>query len=275
MSKQDRCGNLFKGLACVALLSLLLACPAVENPPLADVALEGVPNLSQHGPQFDAQHASDQLCAPIAAANSLIWLEGRQADQRAQIALVNTLAHYSYMATSPNAGTGPTGVLKGVEKYLLQTTRPEHTLEHAGWRSVPDRYRADSSVSLRWLHEGLNRTSAVWLNLGWYEQRLPGVYRRLGGHWVTLVGIRDGRLVLHDPAQPQSMQVSATLRPGGLLHSDESGWRWASRVLALATASNPFADSSTYIDGAIRLNLSPGTAKSAPVSQNPEVHPGL
>ncbi len=51
------------------------------------------------------------------------------------------------------------------------------------------------------MQSGLNRRGAVWINVGWYKFNLKtNEYRRVGGHWVTLVGYNKGRLVIYDPA---------------------------------------------------------------------------
>jgi hypothetical protein len=62
---------------------------------------------------------------------------------------------------------------------------------------------------LDWIKKGLLGDSAVFLNIGWYEHPDQiDSYRRIGGHWVTLVGFgidENGKpdpdiLIVHDPA---------------------------------------------------------------------------
>jgi len=237
------------------LLVLLSTCSPTPAPDLADIHLSNIPDLPQLGPQFGSVYASEMLCAPVAVSNSLMWLQDNFS-RPDQIALVDKLAHYRYMATSPHQGTGPTGVLFGVEKYLKEFGLEFRRLEYAGIRTVPDRFRAGGKLSLAWLHSGLAPRSAVWLNLGWYSQLAPGVYRREFGHWVTLVGFKDGKLLVHDPGPWQAAPEPLAVVSNKVWLLDAQEWYLAPTVLELSDAPGPGYDY-TLLDGAVILTVNP------------------
>ena len=229
----------------------LSACKGPALPVLPDISFAGIPDMPQQGPKFNPRFENETLCAPVAVANSLAWLQGISSLE-AQVDMVNRLAGHRYMATSPHIGTSPGGLMHGVQRYLQERNIPYQRLEYAGYRTVPEQYRANEPVSLQWLHSGLTEHSAVWLNLGWYTQVLPGVYRREGGHWVTLAGFEEGGLLLHDPGpwQDQPVPLQITSRRNNVLLGED--WKIAPLVLELPNAPSP-GRGQTMIDGAVRL----------------------
>ncbi|MDZ4263225.1 MAG: DUF4124 domain-containing protein [Pseudomonadota bacterium] len=140
-----------------------------------------------------------QFCGPVAVSNSLVWLEGNK-DESYQIDLVHKLSSPAYMNTSTLNGTDIFGVTQGVHKYAMERWGKYKTLEYSGWSKSPAQFRSNlKKPTLNWMTSALHRKGAVWLNIGWYNPE--GInYRRAGGHWVTLVGYEQGKLVIHDPA---------------------------------------------------------------------------
>lgn len=239
----------------VLLLAFALsACAPAELPSLPNVRLVGVPNLSQDQPLFDPQLYTQTLCAPVAVANSLVWLQGRT-DTAYQVAVVNTLAGYRYMLTRPILGTSPQGLLRGVRRYLREQGIEYAALRYAGWREVGQGERDAGMADLRWLHAGLTERGALWLNLGWYRESLPGVYERLGGHWVTAVGYVDGELVVHDPQREVPVNLPVTQRGSTAINA--AGWRLLEGVLSVPGRPDR-PEEVGFIDGAVRLELPPG-----------------
>jgi carboxyl-terminal processing protease len=62
---------------------------------------------------------------------------------------------------------------------------------------------------LSWIKQGILGSGCVWLNVGWHKYNpSKGEYKRISGHWVTLVGYgkdENGRvnpkvLIIHDPS---------------------------------------------------------------------------
>ncbi|MFT4613658.1 MAG: hypothetical protein ACI9NT_000799 [Bacteroidia bacterium] len=237
-------------------LVLVSACSSPDSaaPPLPDVHLANVPNLSQSGGGFDEDtYDPEQLCAPVAVSNSLMWLQANS-DPGDQLALVNRLASTRYMLTSPSVGTGPAGVIRGVRWYLGEQGMAFSSLGYTGLRDVSTELIGEGDLSLAWLHSGVNSQSAVWVNFGWYEEVMPGTYRRKGGHWMTLVGFDGGKLVLHDPADGSVVTMPVTVRPWRLLRLES--WKLAGHILEVP-AKQAHRGDYALIDGAVKLVLAP------------------
>ena len=70
------------------------------------------------------------------------------------------------------------------------------------------------------------KSGAVWLNVGWYRKEAEsGDYVRIGGHWVTAIGVKPSAppaVMIHDPApraglEPRSQLVRLKRINGGTL----------------------------------------------------------
>ncbi len=162
------------------------------------------------------------------------------------------------MGTSPHGGTPPAGVLRGIERYLTVSGRSAHRLRYAGWRPVAKNYRAGDALTVAWLAAGLGPRSMVLLNLGWYETPFPGVYRRTGGHWVSMVGYRQGRVAINDPGpwadgvDPQWL-AATEVRPL-YLKAEGKTFLPGPGIIRLEAARSP-GNRDTYVDGAVVLTL--------------------
>jgi hypothetical protein len=160
-----------------------------------------IPDLLQTKTSAQFPGGGRQYCGPVAVSNSLIWLAGTE-DEASQIDLVHKLGEEAYMNTKKRNGTGTAGLIRGVEKYVVEKWGGYKTLIYSGWRKCPEKYRATiDKPTITFMRKGLNRKASAWLNIGWYKvDKLNNEYHRTGGHWVTLVGYENGRLIIHDPA---------------------------------------------------------------------------
>lgn len=162
-----------------------------------------------------------QFCAPVSVSNSLVWLEGNK-DEQYQIKLVHKLSSAEYMNTNTVNGTSAFEVTQGVHKYATERWGRYKKLEYSGWRKVQSQFRSPlEKPTINWMTQSLHRKGAVWINLGWYNKDMED-YRRAGGHWVTLVGYEQGKLVIHDPSSRSGKKfsnqfVSVSLLQGGQL----------------------------------------------------------
>lgn len=187
--------------------------------------MRGTPDLLQtlKAANFDGE--GKEYCAPVAVSNSLMWLgnhgyprllpqvNGNARDT--QIELVRILASAEMMNTGPisgrQGGTTPDGLVKGVSKYVESCGYKCKLIECQGWRYVSKEYNPKlAPPNLDWIKSALvNAHTGVWWDIGWYRSgKESGVYERIGGHWLTLVGYREdkrnpnnpGVFILHDPA---------------------------------------------------------------------------
>lgn len=180
-----------------------------------------IPDLLQTLEPANFAGGGREFCAPVAVSNSLVWLE-KNSDPHYQIELVKKLSSPSYMNTNLDNGTNVAGLTRGLHKYAMERWGTYKTLEYSGWTGVPAEFRSSlDKPTLGWMTQALHRKGALWINIGWYK-RDGESYRRNGGHWVTLVGFEQGRLIVHDPA-PRSGKafsnqfVSVRILNGGQL----------------------------------------------------------
>ncbi|MEM1114012.1 MAG: hypothetical protein AAGI11_19005 [Pseudomonadota bacterium] len=227
--------------------------------------MSDIPDLPQQGPDFDTWMQPDVLCGPVAVSNSLAALEGL--DENAQIALVARLARI--MFTSYRGGTAPRGITAGVWRYLQERDVDNFTLRYRGWRRVNERFQDMGHLSLEWLHQGLGERSAVWLNLGFYSEIVPGYLKRESGHWVTLRGYAGGRLIINDPGPWVAVEspLPVTARRPLLTRDAFDQHTFRPELLELSGYPVPHGERA-LIDGAVVLRLAssgePDSKGSAP-----------
>lgn len=195
-------------LLCSSLVALWPATAVTGTTPPA------LPDLVQTDPRGGFARGGKSYCAPVAVSNSLMGLFGSrlQANGKSQFDLVNQLASEDYMATDPVDGTGPSGVLRGVQRFLRDLGEKARgpRLVYQGWRPHPAEFSSGKRVpEPAAIAAALASGGAAWVNLGWYRKLpQPGSYERTGGHWVTVVDAgRDAagkpdteRIAIHDPA---------------------------------------------------------------------------
>jgi len=143
-------------------------------------------------------HGSE-LCAPVAVSNSLLWLANMRSGQAE---LAKLLASSRYMNTDVWRGTRTTDILTGVDTIAMDLFGGYTGLEYQGWKKHPVQYSTGVEVpDIHWIRAGVEKDTAVWLNVGWYRyDRRKNSYNRVGGHWVTLAGYDANILIIHDPA---------------------------------------------------------------------------
>lgn len=189
--------------------------------------INDIPDFTQTDIRGSDSGNGQQYCAPVAVSNSLVWLS-RSASR--QIAIVKKLASKPYMNTSLENGTGTTGVLRGVDKMAKELFGGYEKLVYEGWRKHPALYSQGVKVpTVGRLKSAISSQSAAWINVGWYTyEQEKDEYKRVGGHWVTLVGSTDNQLVVHDPA-PRAGQrfanefVDYRILKSGMLVGKKSG----------------------------------------------------
>ncbi|MFC3116728.1 C39 family peptidase [Cellvibrio fontiphilus] len=217
-----------------------------------------IPDLLQTLNKAGFAGDGQQFCAPVAVSNSLVWLEDNK-DEQYQIELVHKLSSAAYMNTNTNNGTSVYEVAQGVHKYATERWGSYKTLQYSGWRPVAKQFRSGQQPTVDWMTSALHRKGAVWLNVGWYNRNGTD-YQRAGGHWVTLVGYEQGKLIIHDPAPRAGQSFSnqyITLEPisgGKLIHKQRITPAQGYFVIAdgMYTSSK---GSLAVLDGAVKFEL--------------------
>jgi hypothetical protein len=228
--------------------------------------IAAIPDLSQYEPSAGFPDEGSKYCGPVAVSNSLSTVLGKavggmpSSEKLAQqIELARTLGSDDYMATD-HEGTSPSQLLHGVDRYLETHEKIQQPqLEYHGQRSVPRKYNPgfDKQAELPWLIEGIKQEKHIWLNIGWYQAQANGKHKRIGGHWVTLVGyeklgnLKDGEgeyLIINDPATrggDKQEQISVKLAK----LNGRNGFQLMNQ------RSKPNKADMAWIEGAIQLAL--------------------
>lgn len=227
------------------VLVILLCVPAVPGPAFAGQKgfprvfvreASRYPDLTQTDLRARFSLGGWFHCGPVAVSNALIWFrergirfgpsfpQGRGPED--QIEVARTLGRAGYMDTRfGNGGTTVHDFVTGLDRYLADYALDRFSILYMGWGAVPERFATGKRApDLEELCRAFSEGGAVFLDLGWYRQDRSGkMYRRDGGHWVTLVGYRwpEGHklpeLLIHDPA-PWSGKDPAT----HIVHLEES-----------------------------------------------------
>lgn len=212
---------------CLMFILIPASAPATVKTTLPSVFIEKmdeIPDITQTDPAARFPHGGGHFCGPAAASNSLAWLADQgyrklvqDVDGRSmsQAELAKLIGSREYMDTTLDNGTSPGDILIGFDKYIRDCGFRYRRLEYQGWRRHPREFSTGVSVpDLNWIKKGLLGDSGVLLNVGWYTyDPQADRYRRLSGHWVTLVGYgvdEHGRhdpnvIVIHDPAPRTGM----------------------------------------------------------------------
>lgn len=184
------------------------------------------PDFCQTDPAGGFPDKGGDFCGPVAVSNSLMYLAknsfpkllpAEKTEKEAQIELIHRLASKEYMDTVEKDGTSPPRLMAGVQRLAEDSGYKVIRLEQQGWKEATAQFPQGAEMpSLNWIKDGLSaKGGAVWLNVGWYKaDAKTNEYRRIGGHWVTLVGYgkdRDGKedsltFMIHDPAPRTGMK---------------------------------------------------------------------
>lgn len=157
------------------------------------------PDLTQTDPRANFTEGGKRFCAPVAVSDSLIWLSQHgfprllpKAENLtvAQIDMAKILASPGYMDTRAKEGTEVNSVLTGIKRYIVEHGYSIKRLEYQGLRAIDPEFNSGQSYpNPRFLKHGIIGKTGVWLNIGWYKYKAENeTYRRIGGHWLTLVG---------------------------------------------------------------------------------------
>jgi len=235
--------------------------------------VELMPDLCQTDAAFRSlPYQGRYSCGPTAVANVLLALDRRGYDdlvpgdplsKDSQRALLEQLSAKPYLQTT-RRGIGPIGIMTGLARFV-EARGYLARFEWKGWRRGGP-FATGRFVDLDWLREGVAGASNVVLNVGWYRyDEEKDLYRRLNGHYMTLVGYRrqgdEFAYLIHDPASrsgPGKVTHEARLVPipGGRLAPWKSyaqrsaqGHFFVEGIVVKSTAD------AAILDGAIRVTI--------------------
>jgi dienelactone hydrolase len=219
--------------------------------PVPDLVAERArltPDFLQSDPQASLPKGGAIHCGPVAASNAFVWLAGQGFERllpagpdprKAQIELIRRLTSSDFMATDRHGRTLLPELLHGLHRHVATCGHVQRRLEFQGLAEVPpewEKARVARQPQLDWLKAALDQPKAVVLaHLGWYRRPTAGDgFVRETGHHVTVVGLRQDQLLVHDPAryaglQPQTDALELAPFPTGRLiqagaSESSSGW---------------------------------------------------
>lgn len=203
--------------AFLCLITCAISAPA--QPAFYTEKINSIPDLTQTDKRANFPGGGRQYCCLVAIANSFMWLDSNGFENLVrntgkafedEVALVKLLGSKAYMDTDLVSGTGTTKLMRGVKKYVEERGYQIQKLEYQGWRKHPGEMRTEYPIPrLNWIKQGIIGNGSVWLNVGWYQYNVSrNEYKRIAGHWVTLVGygkdengkLNPNILILHDPS---------------------------------------------------------------------------
>jgi hypothetical protein len=268
----------------VALLAVALtafAAPSLADPHTAK--LDATPDMSQL--DLRLPDAGEYYCGPVALSNGLMWLARNgypklipRGNGDEQVNMTILLAGNSYLKTYQNKGTSTPRLMTGVLKFFNRQGY-DGQVRYRGWRTIDRQFQrrvgldeSDYAVvpDLDWLRQGLQKDTAVVLDIGWYRHDAEGdTYKRLGGHWVTLVGHGesadgqrdDGVLIIHNPdpragAEPSHDRVRCEAIESGVLGGPFQGLPVAAKgFLRVTGVPMPPGVDAAVVDGGVIVRI--------------------
>lgn len=216
--------------------------PSPEAEARAQLSWPELPDLLQTDSELKVRGGGLSHCGPVAVSNSLIWLsqngypkllptahaafntqpKGGQEPllpaatkspeelHQEQLELVRNISSETYMGTCQWSGTGPVGVLRGLDRYVRRAGYKYLRLEYQGWRGHQKKFSTGvRKPELTWVKQALDEGGVAFAHVGWYKP-IPNSkgLKRGGGHWLTIIAAGQNErfeedplaLVLHDPA---------------------------------------------------------------------------
>ncbi|MEB2310868.1 MAG: hypothetical protein OZ921_02370 [Sorangiineae bacterium] len=266
------------------------ATPAAPDPPAPEApALPpgltaravDTPDLTQTDAALGLPGNGNSYCGPVAVSNSLMWLAANgypllapdgETPREQQVELVRLISSQKYMATGPRSGTGPMGLMHGLDRYVRRAGYVVTRLEYEGWRQHPYEFtRHEPHPNLEWIASGLGPRGAAFVHVGWYAPSPHAeAYRRKGGHWLSVVAAGKDEagsdapdvLVLHDPAPyqdggPKSVFARARRIEGGWMLDGKAAFPAKGYYELTGGMALKEAGEVAIIDGAVVLELAP------------------
>lgn len=159
-------------------------------------------------PDFCQAKVGNVYCGPTSVSNILIYLDKnnfqnllpiKNPSSKDELSLIKLLGSDNYMKTSLETGTEPFDLMKGLEKYVTEHSY-NISLSWKGWSEGGD-YSMGPAPDPTWIKCALDNGSNSVLQIGWYKfDKKKNFYKRIGGHYVTVVGFKGDKVIIHDPS---------------------------------------------------------------------------
>jgi hypothetical protein len=155
--------------------------------------IDSVPDVMQMDPAGDLPFGGSYSCAPVSAANYLVWLADNGYPDLAQpddsvkqrvLDLARELGLPEYM-NAQGGGVSPRSYASGIRAYIDDHTHYNSQIDFWGW----EHDSRDAPPELSWFTDGLDKQGAVWLLVAsCQESEAADEHICTKLHWVTLVG---------------------------------------------------------------------------------------
>jgi hypothetical protein len=180
-------------------------CPADDPSAYDRRKIDGTPDLVQTCAAANFYKNGGLYCGPVAVSDSLVWLIKKgllpypYSRPEDQYSLVKKLASDEYLMTEKHKGTGAYSLTAGLDAFLSKLGVENFAIKHSGWRSCKSVFDDPADLTPEWIKNNISGNRVQWLNIGWYRREKDHLYR-VGGHWLAVVGYRDGKCYALDPS---------------------------------------------------------------------------
>lgn len=212
----------------ILIVLFLLHGSAVQAASYDTSRMDQFPDFAQTDPALGLPGGGTHYCVPVATANALVWyakergytdllpVKGLSLTEKVST-VARQLGDKRYMSTAPKGGTSHVKFMQGLSAYIRDVGYSSKITYRGRWR-MPGKYgRIEvGAPDIQSIQDKFSSGSAVFLSIGYYtEGDRPGELKRIGGHFVTVVGFgvdangnvdRD-MVVLHDPGDRRSPDV--------------------------------------------------------------------
>ena len=215
-------------LILIVLMILFLLAGPVQAASYDTSRMDQFPDFSQTDPALGLPGGGKYYCVPVATANALVWyakergysdllpVQGMSLTEKVST-VARQLGQDRYMSTAPKGGTSQVKFMQGLSAYISDRGYSSKISYRGRWR-MPKKYgRIDiGAPDIYDIQDKFSSGAAVFLSIGYYKEGdRPGELKRIGGHFVTVVGFgvdKNGNVdrdmvVLHDPGDARSASV--------------------------------------------------------------------
>jgi len=212
----------------IVLIVLALLSGPVQAASYDTSRMDQFPDFSQTDPALGLPGGGAYYCVPVATANALVWyakergytdllpVKGTSLTEKVSM-VARQLGESRYMSTAPKGGTSPVKFMKGLATYISDAGYSSKITYHGRWQMPKEYGRIEvGAPDIYSIQNKFSSGSAVFLSIGYYKEgNRPGELKRIGGHFVTVVGFgvdKNGNVdrdmvVLHDPGDQASPDV--------------------------------------------------------------------